>query len=554
MTTPWPPEFSDTSVTALSRRGGGIIGIPQVRYGEFHSLDVIGKDGRVLQTSGTYDLSEELKISLNVPPNLAKGASLVYTVMITEPTQMPAIGTFYEDLYPKVKKYPSGPKIFSSRDPTVTRRKGNLTTRLHTELKRSAGGGFGGSSAGSQRPSAELTTTRMSSTAWNSSGGSSTRPQIDVEDYERHWTGSRTPGYRKILRDGGRLPINAHTVSMWRASIGYCAKRADDPGTVSGSPFRSAELAPMSTFFGFPSGPVHLEQALRVATSKLVKFSGNEIEGNLAQDLAQFGQTASLISGTLNRITGSVKALKRGNISAAVTALWQNGNPRFRKGGGPSHTKDLANNWLELQYGWKPLLKDIEGTINSLKKFHNSSSNSILHAASNATAQDSTDITFSSGLSPKGGRVQTSTITKVHKAMNYRVSSRTLAFLAQTGFTNPINLLWEVLPWSFVVDWVLPVGPYLESLSAFHGMEFLDGYSVAFTRQITSVSVSDGGPFPGFPSATSDINGSMNREWIILSREKLLDFPDQAPPSFRNPLSGMHAANALALLVQVFKR
>jgi len=389
--------------------------------------------------------------------------------------------------------------------------------------------------------------------AWNSDGGKRDAA-IDAQNYQRNWTGTRTPGYRKILREGGRLPCNSHSVSMWRSSVGQLTRTDSDPGTVSGRAYRQADSQPMTRAYGFPAGPVHLEQATRVAIAKLIKFSGNEIEGNLAQDLAQFGQTAQLLSGTLNRLTSAVTALKRGNIPGAVTALWRNGNPRFRKGGGPSVSRDLANNWLELQYGWKPLLQDIHGTINSLKKFH-SSSNSILHVSSNVTADHSDDApVFSSHVGKEGGRTTVRTVTSVRMAMNYRVSSRTTAFLAQTGFTNPINLLWEVLPWSFVVDWVLPIGPYLESLSAFHGMEFLDGFQRSFTRQITSVTVSAAGPFVGFPSATSTENGSMTREWIVLSREKLLDFPSQAPPSFRNPLSAKHGANALALLVQAFKR
>jgi hypothetical protein len=40
------------------------------------------------------------------------------------------------------------------------------------------------------------------------------------------------------------------------------------------------------------------------------------------------------------------------------------------------------------------------------------------------------------------------------------------AALVNYGWQNPASLVWEVIPYSFVVDWMIPVGDYLASLDA----------------------------------------------------------------------------------------
>lgn len=53
-----------------------------------------------------------------------------------------------------------------------------------------------------------------------------------------------------------------------------------------------------------------------------------------------------------------------------------------------------------------------------------------------------------------------------------RVENRNLALANQLGFTNPLYWIWDKTPWSFMVDWFLPVGTFIESLTAELGFEF----------------------------------------------------------------------------------
>lgn len=45
----------------------------------------------------------------------------------------------------------------------------------------------------------------------------------------------------------------------------------------------------------------------------------------------------------------------------------------------------------------------------------------------------------------------------------------------QYGIANPALVLWEMVPFSFAVDWFLDIGGYLESLGALNGL-VIDDY------------------------------------------------------------------------------
>jgi hypothetical protein len=257
-----------------------------------------------------------------------------------------------------------------------------------------------------------------------------------------------------------------------------------------------------------------------------------------------------MVKNTAARLTGSVRALRRGNIPGAITALWQGKKPRFRKGGGPSVKKGLADNWLELQYGWKPLLQDIKGSAENLARLQ-LDDRVVCQIKSSAKIVSSSKepILFNSKV--VGNRLWDRT-THIKFGMRYKVDSVLGAFISQSGFTNPLNLAWEVLPFSFVVDWFIGVGPYLESLNSWDGLTFLDGYETRFTRENFRSSYMWS---MWLSSAHADGGSGFTRSNAIrLDRIKLTSFPSLRPPSFKNPFSTQHALNALALLKVTFLR
>jgi hypothetical protein len=362
--------------------------------------------------------------------------------------------------------------------------------------------------------------------------------------------------------------VNNHTVVIRDVKVDRWVRLDTDPITFATSHpgfvwFHMYHGAFTDRYSNTGGTPGHIPEANNKAIQKLIEDAQAGVQANLAQNLAQYGQLTSMIAGSARAITKSILSLKNGNIPGAVNALLSasDGHRRFQKKGSPSLKKSLSNNWLALQYGWKPLLSDIDGSFRALGNLalNQALGSQAVHRATgsaSSTQQNQESFTTISNHLP-GGSMYQYIRTHVKYGIQYRVSDPTAAFLQQTGFTNPVNLLWEILPFSFVVDWFLPIGPFLESLDWSRGLDFLRGYQTRFTRVQTASAVSFNGQIPSSNISSAEA-GDYKREDIILDRVSLDAFPSMTFPTPRmginNSSSGAtRAANALALMAQAFK-
>jgi hypothetical protein len=203
--------------------------------------------------------------------------------------------------------------------------------------------------------------------------------------------------------------------------------------------FYSMAIDHHEQFYAVPALPTHLPLARNKVIRKLIEKAELGIEANLAQDFAQLGQTIRLIDNTVNRIVGSARKLKRGNIAGAIDAL-TTGRRRTPSYGSPSVSRTLAENWLELQYGWKPLLYDVYGAMKSLSNLQLGNERFVQQVAASALARSTVRTTFPSSSSYitnlGSNRIETETRCKI--VLRFRIASALKSFLAQTGFTNPV--------------------------------------------------------------------------------------------------------------------
>ena len=120
----------------------------------------------------------------------------------------------------------------------------------------------------------------------------------------------------------------------------------------------------------------------------------------------------------------------------------------------------------------------------------------------------------------------------------------------QLGLLNPVSLAWELVPWSFVVDWVLPIGSVLSALSAPAGLIFIDGSLSARTSAegpYTQVCFWPGYSNDSWNAVNQHATGSCHYEGYV--RQHLTDWP---LPGFwidSDPLRGDRIFKALALAI-----
>lgn len=306
-------------------------------------------------------------------------------------------------------------------------------------------------------------------------------------------------------------------------------------GDISHSGFVARDVNPVPDLL--------VQQALIKARLKL-----KDQDVNLGQALAERKLTASLVSENLGRIARSVINLRRGRLKQAVADLGISRN-LYRD-------KDFFNMWLELQYGWKPLLSDIHGAVTALSDDEVARNGlARVTVAANASGGDvvhrSVSETTASGyVLFKWDEIES---YKAHVSLTYEKSNPTLASAAQLGFTNPLSLAWELLPFSFVVDWALPIGDFFNQLDASLGWDFVSG-SLSTTsryRRTTPVfSHALSTPVVQAYGYASTTGRSMLFNRTVYSSEPYAVVP--VPKSFDKFSSAQHVANAIALLAQAF--
>lgn len=404
------------------------------------------------------------------------------------------------------------------------------------------------------RPNPEIRGKQRQGFIEGNNGGYFFSPSSSSETtYVRTWSGVRTPGFGKLKKE--HRPVNPFSVNIMDVQDSGLIEMFDNPS--SGIYFN--QYSAFTRLYDPPDPPAFNGLATTKAVKKLKEIMHNEIEGNLAQDIVQIRQTVKLITNTAKRIAGAGKALKDGNIPRAIQLIWQNGKRDYgsKRSKGPSASKSAANNWLEMQYGWKPLLEDLIVAFDSVARLQ--LANAAVHQVA-ASAQVS-DWEVDDLKLPGYGSFQTSGWTRVHTksrskiGLRFTVEDHLTAFLAQTGFLSPISLVWEILPFSFVWDWMQPIGPWLDSLNSDAGLVVLDGFQTSYVKQKTESFVRFAGDQgPGFPGLKMRQAGTYGREWVIVNRVKLNTFPVTPFPTFKNPLSVVHATNALALLKSVFAK
>lgn len=222
----------------------------------------------------------------------------------------------------------------------------------------------------------------------------------------------------------------------------------------------------------------------------------SDIKFNYAVFAMELAKTRDMVAARAWQIGRSYKLLRQGKIKQAIaqfTTLKQNKVPI--KGDKPLKGKDLADAWLELRYGWTPLMYEVQGAIELLEE-------KILGGKLAMSYRKSTKVSYTDN-----STVRVSGIDFAHNAtMNDHVTISCLIkpdcptriILSQLGFDNPALIAYELMPYSFVVDWFYNIGDYLQSQTALAGLS-VDYFSITKTRYIQDeITVSQNDPsYPG---------------------------------------------------------
>jgi len=174
---------------------------------------------------------------------------------------------------------------------------------------------------------------------------------------------------------------------------------------------------------------------------------------NLSVAGAELDKTYQMTVSCVNRFSRSIASLRKGNIADAARHLGVDhpGPGRVK----PLDTKDVAGMWLELQFGWKPLLHDVHDAAQALAYHHNAPRQS----KGRASVTEKRSYSYTTPGSQNNYYESRSTLGYNVLYMEKLSTARNI------GLLDPLSAVWERLPFSFVVDWFIPIGTYLENLN-----------------------------------------------------------------------------------------
>lgn len=279
---------------------------------------------------------------------------------------------------------------------------------------------------------------------------------------------------------------------------------------------------------------------------KLVGRLIDQLQGsdfNMSVFLGEGHQTLGMLADTAIRVRKAISHARRLDVLGAARSLFEGTNRqplrrhdwRLNKPGATS-AHNSANLWLELQYGWKPLLNDAYGMAQSLAHamltpFTQTYRANVRRETSRSASAINFEWTYSCDVYRMMRR---SLIAKISEDENSGAAAR-------LGLLDPELVAWELLPFSFVADWFIPIGQWMEmraKAGRLHGTFITSDKQIGFVANVERSGI----PLEDF--------------YCQVRFDRTISTTLKVPmPSFK-PLdkvaSWQHCANAVALATQMF--
>jgi hypothetical protein len=226
----------------------------------------------------------------------------------------------------------------------------------------------------------------------------------------------------------------------------------DPTGSIFRDKNRNGEIVPWSP-----------DPQLRAAMYNKIRSDVRGEACNLAVAMAEYRQTAKLFRDLAEVVTSRGRSLlkkhpelrykRRGRVSVA-----------------PGNKSDLSssasNAWLQFTYGIRPLAQDMYTSVNALRNTMDIAPpvlNGVVRRrdSSAQTGFVRSAYPYMSGAAAVNRTYEVFLRSQYRATLNANAARNTLV---QFGMVNPASVVYELVPYSFVIDWWVNVGEVIASL------------------------------------------------------------------------------------------
>jgi len=279
----------------------------------------------------------------------------------------------------------------------------------------------------------------------------------------------------------------------------------------------------------------------------------------------------AMVTARAETIVNLLVALRRGNIKYFLDNLhvskrrterynrrqaimW---NREFAR----DNSKAAGNLWLEYSYGWVPFMSEVRSAVNTLMDVVEQPASRTARVSASKKSESVVANNINWPLLDNGthGRLLCDRNVKnresVRVVWEFGPTSKDLP--GRFGLLNPLEVAWELVPFSFVADWFLPIGSYLSQLDVPYRFNHIGGTVGRRVEQITTYSnvrTTGAQSFPNGLFASSPKSGV--HKYVRVSRSALTSIPTLKLQDFTfNPnLSPQRLVSSIALIQQQLSR
>lgn len=254
---------------------------------------------------------------------------------------------------------------------------------------------------------------------------------------------------------------------------------------------------------------------------------------NLGVFLGEGSKALDMMAGAASGIFGAYGKARKGDFVGAAKVLLD------RSRTNPPKRNIVANNWLELQYGWLPLVNDVyEGAI-FLAHHLNVPLQKVYRVSRRVLGQGySIGNTFAWSFED----------IKIRESKTLKATIREKNVVGLSGLLDPLPIVWELLPYSFIIDWFIPIGNYLAGRGLASSVEgtFVTSYYRLFES---------GRPVLKAPLLYNSGRNEFRYKKVLVNRtvSSSLAVPLPSIKPLGDVPSWQRAANGIALGIQKFR-
>lgn len=185
-----------------------------------------------------------------------------------------------------------------------------------------------------------------------------------------------------------------------------------------------------------------------------------------------------MIGSRVSQLYRGYKALRRGRFRKFLQIFGmqpKRAHRRLRR----NRVKDASDLWLEYSFGWSPLLGDIYNAANAMSQ---------PVPAGRCSGRGIERYDYYQSPTAQSLTQQLYGTVKCRQVADVYVTNPNLYLLQHVGLANPFLVVWEIIPWSFMVDWVFDVSTFLESFTDLLGCTIKNASFVAFGKWYGTVT------------------------------------------------------------------